>query len=383
MATCFLFTEQFNEEQCLCLRLNQDGQVDAPLASRPFSEIRSLQANAHTIVVLPTACSSLHTVELPWLGERKARAAIPFALEEQLAQSVQTLHFSFDRAHYQQGSYLVVATDKQFLMDLMTRLDALDINFDAMTLDWFALNDNEAFITKNSLLVNDNLFKGALSEELFSVYLNNGNKTSQIFLFKDSIPLLVNENDGIIDSASHEWIAKRLLQKDIMSLCQGELQHDTRQQTTKQWYFASAVVAGALLVSIAVFKILYLHSLTKRIDQIDQKIAVIYREFFPQAHQVISPKFRIEQLLKSGRASNELSSFWPLLDTFAKAYKSSQFTIEQFRFQGKILSVTLLSNDFAALETLQSYLQQEGIKVTQAQASSHEHKVLATLELSL
>ncbi len=105
VATCFIFTEVLNEDQCLCLRLDPNGQIDAPLALRSTSEVKALQMNARTIVVLPTQSSSLHEVELPLLGERKARAALPYALEEELAQNVTTLHFSFDQKHYKQNRY--------------------------------------------------------------------------------------------------------------------------------------------------------------------------------------------------------------------------------------------------------------------------------------
>ncbi|AHE66506.1 hypothetical protein Loa_00947 [Legionella oakridgensis ATCC 33761 = DSM 21215] len=71
------------------------------------------------------------------------------------------------------------------------------------------------------------------------------------------------------------------------------------------------------------------------------------------------------------------------MDKLAHAFSSGQFVIEQLRFQNQVLSVTLLSKDFAALEHLQRRLQQTKVKVSQTQASSHEQQVLATLELRL
>jgi general secretion pathway protein L len=52
-------------------------------------------------------------------------------------------------------------------------------------------------------------------------------------------------------------------------------------------------------------------------------------------------------------------------------------------FQNQVLSVTMVSQNFAALEKLQQQLQQLNVKVTQAQAASDEGKVKAILELSL
>ena len=383
MATCFIFAQKFDEEGCLCLLLDQDGRVAAPLAMRTMDDVRALQMNARTILVLPTETSSLHEVELPWLGERKARAAIPYALEEELAQNVSTLHFTFDRQHYQNNRYLVVITDKQFLVDLIAKLDTLNIHFDVMTLDWFALNENEACVTENGLLIRDKLFKGALSGELATLYLNNQERDSHAHLFSDSMPLEQNLNITPNNNLTLVWIAQRLLKANMMSLCQGELQHGTRQEAGKQWYRACAGLFGALLVSILLMNAVKLHLLNTKNADLDSKIAVIYHEFFPNSSQVISPKFRIEQLLKGELANGEASSLWILLDKFAQAFKASQFTIEQFRYQGRTLSVTLVGNNFAELESLQLRLQKANVSVTQSQASSHENHVVATLELSL
>lgn len=383
VATCFIFTQYLDEEQCLCLRLDKEGQVDAPLAIRPIRDVRVLQIEARTIIVVPTQSSSLHEIELPWLGERKARAAIPYALEDQLAQNVTTLHFAFDRQYYKNNRYLVTVTDKQFLLDLIAKLDALDLSFEMLTLDWFALKENEVCITETGLLVHDKIFKGALNGELASIYLGSQDKNIPILKFKDSTPALKVKKATPIDSPIAVWIAQRLFQSDGMNLCQADLQHDTRQNVVRYWYYGCAIMASVLLMSVMFINALYLHSLTMKIAEVDKKTAVIYRDFFPEAKQVISPRFRITQLLTAGFSNSDTSFLWTLLDKFAHAVKGNSFTIEQIRFQNRMLSVTLVSNDFATLENLQQRLQQDKVNVRQAQASSQEHKVVATLELSL
>ncbi|WP_156812641.1 type II secretion system protein GspL [Legionella tunisiensis] len=170
MATCFLFTQYMNDDSCLSLSLGERGQIEAPLAQRSFTDIKALQQNARTIAIAPTDFFTLHQVELPWLAERKARAAIPFALEDKLAQPVDSLHFAFDRAHYNDGHYLVVLGDKNLLTELINKFDNQGIRFDSLTLDWFALQKNEAAVTPTNILVNDAHFQGALSPELAVLY---------------------------------------------------------------------------------------------------------------------------------------------------------------------------------------------------------------------
>ncbi len=383
MATCFLFAQHFTDESCLSLRINALGQLDAPLEQRTFDAIRMLQVKARTIVVLSTENSGLHQVELPWLSDNKARASLPYALEEQVAQDVTSLHVAFDQKHYQNKHYLVVVIDKVFLQNLMNRLDAASLRCDTITLDWFALNADETVVSETSLLIHDDVFEGALSAEPADIYLANRLSISPILIFNDSAAVLKSfPLTQAVDSSYYEWIAQRLLKTKPMNLCQGELQHNTKQEMNARWYQATAVLAGLLVVSFFIINGFVLHHLTNKIVSLDQKIAVIYREFFPHARQVISPKFRVGHLLKEGHTGQD-KALWQLEDTLATAIAQGEYTIEQLSYQNQTLAVTLIAKDFAALDGLQLRLQQAGVKVKQTQASSHEQQVNAILELRL
>jgi len=382
VATCFLFVEHLDEEQCLCLRLDQQGRVEAPLAMRVLDEIRAMQDNHRTVVVLSAVNSTLHEVELPWLHERKARAAIPYALEEKVADSVSNLHFAFDRQQYQNNRYLVAVTQKQWLENLISTLDDLDLDFDVITLDWFALHTGEAAVTETGLLVNDSVFKGGLSVDLAGLYLKNSANVTPVLMFRDSALELQNDAYDRIDAISYTWIAQRLFQINGLNLCQGEFRHDTRGESNRFWYRATGILAGVWLFSVLVIGAIHWHILTRDTAVLDQKIAVIYHEFFPEAERVISPEFRIGQLLKSNGQGQD-AQFWSLLETLSVAFDKRQETVEQFRFQNKALSVVLVVNDFEALEQLQIRLQRAHVKVVQTEASSRKQKVVATLELSL
>lgn len=374
VSTCFIFAENLNEAHCLSLLINQQGEIEAPLAQRSVHEVRLLQLEAKTIVVLSTSHCGLFAVDMPWLGERKARTAIPYALEEQLAQSVESLHFAFDRRYYQNNSYLVVATDKQYLSGLIAQLDDLELNFDCITYDWFALQANEACLLSNRILVHDSQLKGSLCGELVDVYLKKKPDDTRLVAFK---------GDNTSDLDATRWIAKRLLAVDLLNLCQGEFQRGNRQQSIKFWYGIAVAMCGVWLACMLLFKGFYIHGLSTRMAVVDDKIAVIYRHFFPNAQQVISPKFRIGQLLNTGNANSNAATLWILLDKLSQSIKTNEIAITEFRFQNQQLFITLSSKNFSVLENLQSKLQQNQVKVKQAQASTEKQQVIATLELSL
>lgn len=382
MITCYLFADYLDEEQGLCVCLDEQGKVTLPLEHRAIEAINTIQTTARTIIVISTRHSTLHRVELPLLSERKARLAIPFAIEEQLVQNVSELHFVFDRAHYHHNHYLVAVIDKHWLEKIIARLDALNIDFEKLTLDWFALSEHEVCMTNDALLVNDELFRGALSHELCELFLTKEHESLQGFVFNDSMIKRLPKEFSLQKEPAQTWVAQRLFAHgDGMNLCQGDFQHHTRSQASQIWYWACGIVLGSWMLLWVLTNLYHLHVYQKKINAQDAEIANIYHVFYPQDKRVISPEFRIRQRLKSGGVGSE--SFWPLLAKLAQSNALSALQIQQMRFQNKTLALTVTAQDFAALESVQSQLQQQGVHVTQTQASSTKQKILATLELYL
>lgn len=378
MDTLFLFTNHLDETGCFCLKTNTDGALVAPPAQRSFAEIKSLQTECKSLVVETCEHASLLNLEFSWLPERKARTAIPYALEEKLAQPVDELHFAFDKARYQNNQYLVTVISKQRIQYLMQLLNDQNIEFSAITVDWFALESQELCISETTLLINTDDFKGALSGELADIYLKNHPQYLPL-LFSDSA-IQTDPSLPKSEGTSHTWIAQRILKSKLMNLCQGEMQHGNKTDLLKKGYQLAGVLFCVWLLSLLAVNGLKLHFLNQQTQKIDEQIAVIYHEFFPDAKQVISPKFRITQLLKSNN-TEEQNRFWFLLNQFAKVMKNDRNILEQMRYQNKTLSVTIISSDFASLEELETELKKLQLKVKQTQASTREQQVVATLEL--
>lgn len=378
MDTCFLFTKHLDENGCFSLKINQSGALSAPAVQRNFSDIKTLQEDCKTLVIESAECASILNLELPWLPERKSRVAIPYALEDKLAQPVEELHFAFDKLRYHNGCYTVAVISKQRIKFIMSLLADHDINFEAITLDWFALSPQQLCICGPTLLVNNDDFKGAVTGELALKYLKN-HPLNQPLVFQDSE---INVAPELLKNEAHSytWIAQNIQNSKPLNLCQGDMQHGNAADRIMKGYLVAGILCCIWLLSLLLTNAITLHSLNKKTQAVDEQINVIYHQFFPDAKQVISPKFRISQLL-GNNASDSQTHFWFLLNQFAKAVKDKTFTIEQLRFQNKALSVTLVSSDFANLEKLENELKNLQLKVKQTQASTRDEQVVATLEL--
>lgn len=375
---CYFFMDSRAIEQSLSIKLDKDGNIAAELATRSIEDMIALQEQAQTVVVIPTPYCSLFEVALPKLPYQKARAAIPYALDDQLSQPLSGVQVAFDRAHYQDGHYLVAVIDKTVLTGLIEQLSHFGLAFNSITLDWFALRTQESCVSSDYILVNDTAFKGALTRDLVRFF----EPPDTQFMASSSDPALCSKTAVPMAMPFQTWIAKRLQQTTPLNVCQGEFEQTYSMQRTRRWYQACLLLLGLWLVSILVVDGIQLRRLNHQLAGLDQNIATIYHAFFPNAKQIISPRFRISQQLKSG--ANQSVALWPLLGRLADAFQGDSLMIKQLRYQNQRLFVTLSGRHFSELEALQRRLKKAHVQVTQTQASSqHQTDVIATLELRL
>lgn len=374
--SCYIFTRHLDEEGCLTVSF--DETKEAQLSHKTYAELQSISLDTDCIVVIPSEKISLHRLELPWLPEKKARIAIPFAMEEKLAESVDALHFSFDKRYYQQGEYLIAVCNKDYFATLIARLKEKHIPVERITIEWFALEPHDIVLYSGFALIRNDDFLGSLGKEFTSFYPFK-EESNQIYSFdpeykgptthtypKEEFPI---------------FIAHRLEKKPLFNLSQGGFQTLAHKFNTQRLYQIAAGLFGLWVLSLFAVNGFTLHQLNKQIDKSDAVIARVYKEFFPNAKQVISPRFRIEQALKAQKDNN--SQLWELLNTLGIVLKNNPSAVEMVKYQNNRIQITLTSKDFDTLEALQLALQKEHIQVKQNQASTKENKVVSTLELTI
>lgn len=379
MPTLYLFSQTLNEEGCQSILCDDTGQVKEPLAFRALAEIKTLQQDHKTWLVLPTNRASLFQVALPWLGEKKARTALPYALEDQLAQNVEHLHVAFDKRFYQDQRYLVVVVDKGYLQSQLAAVQGAGIRLAGATIDWFALDDQQACLTDYGVLVRSANYQGTVAPELIPTFLANPSELNWIAP-QGSISVPESATVQSVEMPLHEWIGVHLCQRPVMNLCQGAFQLKQQSQGLRRGYYLVGLVAVLWILSFLLVKSWSIIQLNRELQTLDAQIAVIYKEYFPQATQVISPRFRISKLLE-GSQGNAAEQFWYLLSAYARVSKESPVKVEQMRYQNNTLSVTVVASDFDKLEQLQNLLRRQQVQVKQTQATTQDDQVVATLEL--
>lgn len=374
---CFLFLPETPViETYASLVLDEGGQIIAPFEERDKASFCILQQDAKTFLVLPSTLATLHTLSLPRLPEKKAATAIQFSLEDKLSQPLTEVHLAWYYDLTNQN-YTVAVIDKALLQTYVNELEEAGISYQTIGLDVSALQLNEALSTPHALLLHTATFQGAIPYSLLPLYEP---------LLKD-ITCFVESNSSVTPPMKIEeientklWIAKRLLQHLPLDLCQGAFYKRPTTSSDKKLYYLTGSLGLLWLCSLFVTQGILLYQLNNKIKQVDANIAVRYKQFFPTAQHIISPRFRIEQLLKHQSPS---SALWILLDKFAQASQKLTYTLQSCDYKNQKLSLILQVKQFEQLEQLTKSLQNMNIRVKQTQVSQETDHINASLEITL
>ncbi|WP_367608238.1 type II secretion system protein GspL [Legionella sp. W05-934-2] len=382
----YLFiTDEISEENAYPLVFSDDeGQVVEPHQHCRIQQLTESLQDCPLTIIIPARLTTLHHVTLPLLSDKKAHAAIPYALEDYSAQEVSQLHFAFDRQFYQNGQYVVLSCDKTWLNSVMMILHKYQIEPKHMTTAWFALSNNQCAVHQQSLLFRSPNLNGSIPLSMWPLVKSQVLETDDLTLLQfDGNTTLPNGLEGkttISQPNWEDWVVQRLNQSAYISLNQGAFAPKTEQTSLKKslWLVGGSFILW--LITWLATHILSLHHINQEIKQVDDKIAVIYRQFFPGSKQVISPRFRINQKLKNSSAGDE-SALLRLLDQLANPLRSNQITPVQLTYQNQRITLKIVANDFSHLEKFMAALKKQAVKANQLDANRQDDKVEATVEI--
>lgn len=380
MESCFIFAEGLDNNGGLALCLNERGECTYPLESYAIAELRQLQIGRKNFLIAPASVFNYQLLELPWLGEKKARAAIPYALEEKLAFPVENQHFAFARHYYHNGHYLVIICENEYVQKHQAFFQEQRLILETFTIEWFALNEGEICLTDSNLLCYLPGIIGSFKKPLLDLCLRQLPPEQTVFRFNDSM-----ETDWphleCLPIMSKLWVSQRLLHRPAFNLLQGNWQQK-KALSSKKWMYLAAGMAFSWIFLVLFNLVIENYSLNIKINHLDDEITKIYKQFFPEAKQIISPRFRIEQWLKNNSHTEE--NFWILLNEVSRLQQQdNNLYIQQIVYTNSRMQLQLIAENFMQLERFKTKLSNSTLHVKQLQATSHNGKVLSTLEINL
>jgi general secretion pathway protein L len=355
----------------------------------------------HPVILLaPAEDTLLTTSDLQIRQAAKLRKAIPYALEEQLSEDVEDLHFALGPRT--EDGQAVAIIKRELLDDWLQafadhQLIPRAILPDVLALPW---REDEWFVGVDDqrALIRTGPFTGfACDRENLMILLRAAleereEKPTNIHLWQCGAPVLADwsmEPPRLLrhrcDGSLLQLLAEGAEPRNTINLLQGDYSTQTDlTKTLKPWRWA-ALLLGVLFAVGVTGKIIEKKQLTTQKTALLQQSEQIYRQTFPGVKKVVNPRVQMEQHLKRLRGGDDTaqSSFLDLLASSSKIISADKTAkLESIRFRNNQLDLKVSAKTLSELDALKTRLKtQAGLNAELLNADSGQGKASGNLRI--
>ncbi len=367
-----------------------------------LEEAAILAKGRRVLALIPAEEALVTQVTIPTKNRQRLLQAIPYALETELTQDVEELHFAVGSTIGQNITPVVVISRIR-IEKWLSALESLGIEPLGLYLDLLCLPlEPESW---SLLLDQDQAQILTGPNQGFCADRQNASELLQIALQQagDAAPqrlALYRLNDQTLDlpddmqTESTELesqeslislLADRLNEKTQINLLQGEYKRvDKYTLQWKRWLPAAILTGVALLLSLTLNVLDYRHYSQQSVD-LKGEIEQVFRQAFPDIKRIVDPKLQMEQQLKAMRGGQRGGSaqFGSLFVPAAAVIKSSPDTLlENISFRDGKLDLQLTIKELQALERLKQAIEEKGLSVEIRTANATGNRVTSHLRIS-
>ncbi|AXQ29445.1 type II secretion system protein GspL [Solimonas sp. K1W22B-7] len=341
-----------------------------PVQHAPLETIL-LKASGHRLVVLvPAADVRMATVDLPARQAAKVLQAAPYALEDQLADDVDTLHFAIG-PRQKDGRWPVAVVSRARMNEWLRPFTERGLAPDVLLPDALCLPPAEgprwsALAERDQVLVRNGAFSAfACSPEDLELMLqladSDKKATLRITVPRDVSPDFtrlawpVELLPGFISPL--EALLQSQRPETGINLLQGRYsQREDLQRLWQPWKITAALLAiwigfAAILHGVAAWQ------LRKQVQQQEDANIQRYQQLFPSEARILSDfAGQVEAqfaVLKGGKTGGGLL---PLMQVLADALTAAPgLTLQAVQYREGALYASLSGSDLRQLETLKAW----------------------------
>lgn len=360
------------------------GLVRLTPSTGSLSEAALQIANRKACVLVPANDVLLTDAELPAKAGAKMAQVVQYALEEQLAEDIDTLHFAIGKRAPGERRTPVAVVAKSLLEDWLATLTAAGITPDTILSEADLVPSNPgqiiAWLEGGTLVAREDgrapavlPVDGALRD---AVLLANLPPTVSLQLCASpadwqpqagELTWLQERFEGarvqLLPQGSLPWLASQIGSAPAINLLQGHYaQKSSHTFDWKQWRLAGALAIGLLGLHV-VSKLIDIRQLAKAESTLDAEIDQVFRSAMPGTMESSDARRRMEQrvlaLRDSGGGGGELL---PALASLAVASGNAPgTTVRSLSFREGLIELKLSAPDADSLEKISRDLRAGGI----------------------
>lgn len=407
-----------NARQASWALCNEHGELTGKIAHGSIDELKHTAtseafAGRPAVVLLNSYCLHITELQLPTQNMQKMLRAIPYAIEEYIADDIENFHFVVARNKHD-SSTSVVGIDIATLENIIrvfqdTGLFVETILPDALCLpaakqadetQWACLSYRD-----DRYLQTDRLNGMVFTEDVFPYVLKRmlhdgkTDRPKKLLLFSEQ------ENSETFDTLAQsladeyediETIRVVYNQHPLVVFCGhyrqalplNLLQHQfkAKRKTSgylQHWKLPAALAACALVLHLGITAFEQ-QRLAKQNQLMHAQIEKIYRKAFPQSRKVVNPRVQMEQKLKElkSAAGNKNDLLFLLAEAFGSLDNIDSVSIQSITYRNRRMDISLDSKNLQAIENLNRQLNRNpNIKAEIISSSSEKDKVSGNLRI--
>lgn len=334
----------------------------------------------------------IHKVTIPTGNRQRFMAALPYTLEDQLLQEPESCHFvPLIKIRSRHADIPVAVLAQATIEALLKEVEVYGWRIQLMTPDYLMIPEPEAGVwfldvteTPYLLRMSDHAGGAALiadpgsqlpgsvllaleqaqsRPQTLRVRVVNQQQLEHVQQWAAQLAPYALQLDIVEDNWERsDWLAQQPLPPASYNLLTGPY---TPSRQAGQW--ARRLMPSAALVAILIL-ITGLHwtlqGATLRSESSDLRAAIeaTYREAFPDARNIIDPRFQMEQQLQNLReqpAGRTEADFISRIEQLAAVIGSAdQYELQMLNFDGNNITLEVSVPDYDALDQLQTQLAQ-------------------------
>lgn len=368
------------------------------LPNLDVSVLKEKSADREVVVLLPSDQISLKTVSLPTKWNRKLEQALPYLLEEQLAQDIDSVFIALDQPIQieEQHAIRVACCDSDWFANWNAQFSDAGIDVQRMLPDALLLpevSDGEAALIAlgNQYLVRYGHWQiAAVEENWLATFI----RTANIQVVRQFSPVTSSLVTGELSHV--EWqnneaqydlplaVFASQLASQKLTLNQGAFAKKKKQPQWIADWRSGLIALGLATVSFVAVKGVQVWQLQKEAETYKAQAIEIYQNAFPG--KVVRANLLRSQIknelakLEQGPSTNFLKLTEQLVVVLGEV---KQFSVETMRFdlRRNELRLRAKSKDFQTFGQVKALLEQQGLSVDQGSLNNDGDAVVGELRI--
>lgn len=357
------------------------------------SELASLKSKSQQPTIIALAPSSelgFKSITLPNKSSRKVLQAVPFMLEEDVAQDISSLFFAFGS---KQGNLQeVVYCDRNKLDEWQNSLQEADLFCDTLVPDILCLPYSEDGISvvqiDNDLLVRSGQFAGMQAEAswLTELSIKQAQANQQSIQAFSELSHLTDLNSGLSDiEQNYDALPMQLLLQGAkqapVNLFQSE--YAVKRRSTGQWqkWRVAAVLAGLAILTGLIDTSLQLNTIKQERASVRNQINDATKAGFPELGKVLNHRRMIAREVSRLEQGGGSTSMLNMLAQLSPVFSQSGVSPQSLRFDAKRAEIRMqtVARNFESLERFKREAEQIGFSVEQGAINNKGDQVTGAL----